>query len=107
MTGVVSRVIPFPAALPALSAADPDAARRFVEFFTANIRNPHTREVYTRTAAEFAVWCDANDIHELRDIEPIHVAAYIEGLQTRLAAPSVKQHFAAIRMLFDMSCTAP
>jgi hypothetical protein len=31
----------------------------------------------------------------------VHVAAYIEVLQRRLAAPSVKQHLAAIRMLFD------
>jgi len=31
----------------------------------------------------------------------VHVAAYIEALQKRLAAPSVKQHLAAIRMLFD------
>lgn len=37
----------------------------------------------------------------LRDIEPVHVAAYMERLQKRLAAPSVKQHLAAIRMLFD------
>jgi site-specific recombinase XerD len=29
------------------------------------------------------------------------VAGYIEILQARLAAPSVKQHLAAIRMLFD------
>ncbi|WP_200336223.1 tyrosine-type recombinase/integrase [Thiocystis violacea] len=29
------------------------------------------------------------------------MAAYIETLQSRLAAPSVKQHLAAIRMLFD------
>jgi integrase/recombinase XerD len=31
----------------------------------------------------------------------VHVAAYVETLQARLAAPSVKQHLAAIRMLFD------
>jgi site-specific recombinase XerC len=31
----------------------------------------------------------------------VHVAAYIEILWQRLAAPSVKQHLAAIRMLFD------
>lgn len=42
-----------------------------------------------------------NEIHELRDMEPVHVAAYLETLQKRLAAPSVKQHLAAIRMLFD------
>jgi site-specific recombinase XerD len=87
--------------LPALFAPDKDAARRFVEFFTANIRNPNTRKAYARAASEFAAWCDRNQLTELRDIEPVHVAAYIEGLQLRLAAPSVKQHLAGIRMLFD------
>ena len=40
-------------------------------------------------------------MRELRDIEPVHVAAYVEGLKTHLATPSVKLHLAAIRMLFD------
>lgn len=88
--------------LPALFAPTPDAAKRYVEFFTANIRNPHTRRAYARAAAEFAVWCSGPaGITELRDIEPVHVAAYIETLQDRLAPPSVKQQLAAIRMLFD------
>ena len=34
-------------------------------------------------------------------IQALHVAAYIEELQSSLAPPSVKQHLAAIRMLFD------
>ena len=34
-------------------------------------------------------------------MQPIHVAAYIEQLQQRIAAPSVKVKLAAIRMLFD------
>jgi hypothetical protein len=34
--------------LPKLFAPDPDAARRFIEFFTANIRNPNTRRAYAR-----------------------------------------------------------
>jgi site-specific recombinase XerD len=50
---------------------------------------------------EFAGWCGANDLEDLIDIEPIHVSAYIELLGRRLAKPSVKQHLAAIRMLFD------
>lgn len=87
--------------LPALFAPDRDAAKRFIEFFTANIRNPNTRRAYARAAVQFAVWCEQNDLRELADIEPMHVAAYIEALQLRLAAPSVKQHLAAIRMLFD------
>ncbi|SEP43848.1 tyrosine-type recombinase/integrase [Nitrosovibrio sp. Nv6] len=88
-------------ALPALFAPTPDAGKRFIEFFTANIRNPNTRKAYARAAGEFAAWCETNGLTELRDIEPVHVAAYIESLQLRLAAPSVKQHLAAIRMLFD------
>jgi site-specific recombinase XerC len=38
---------------------------------------------------------------ELVAIEPLHVAAYIEQLQGAMAKPTVKQHLAAIRMLFD------
>jgi site-specific recombinase XerD len=87
--------------LPALFAPTPDAARRYVEFFTANIRNPNTRRAYARAAADFAAWCETNGLTELRDIEPVHVAAYVEGLQLKLSAPSVKLHLAGIRMLFD------
>ena len=87
--------------LPALFAPDKDAAKRFIEFFTANIRNPNTRRAYARAAVQFAIWCEQSDLRELADIEPMHVAGYIETLQLRLAAPSVKQHLAAIRMLFD------
>jgi site-specific recombinase XerD len=90
-----------PVSLPRLFAPDQDAARRFVEFFTANIRNANTRKAYTRAAVEFAAWCEAQKLTELRDIEPVHIAAYIEGMGKRLAAPSVKVHLAAIRMLFD------
>jgi hypothetical protein len=35
-----------------------DASWRYVEFFTANIRNPHTRRAYARACARFFVWCD-------------------------------------------------
>jgi len=87
--------------LPALFAPNESTARRFVEFFTANIRNPNTRRAYARAAMGFATWCERQELRELRDIEPVHVAGYIEGLQDRLAAPSVKLHLAAIRMLFD------
>jgi integrase/recombinase XerD len=38
---------------------------------------------------------------ELADIEPIHVAAYVEALLGTASKPTAKQHLAAIRMLFD------
>ncbi len=74
------------------------ARRRFVEFFVANIRNPNTRIAYARAVARFFNWCEEHHI-ALNKVEPILVAAYIE--QHPGSAPTVKQHLAAIRMLFD------
>ena len=87
--------------LPVLFSPTPAAARRTLEFFTANIRNPNTRKAYARAVAEFAAWCEQTGLQELGAIEPVHVAAYVEQLQERLAAPSVKLNLAALRMLFD------
>jgi site-specific recombinase XerD len=89
------------AQVPALYAPSPKAAKRFLEYFAANIRNRNTRIAYFHAVTQFAAWCDANGVPELVDLEPVHVAAYVEQLQTRLAKPSVKQHLAAIRQLLD------
>ena len=85
----------------AIASAGDKAVRRFLEFFAATIRNRNTREAYYRAAGSLFAWLDLNGIPELADIEPIHVAAYVEWLQTTAAKPTVKQHLAAIRMLFD------
>ena len=34
------------------------AAWRYVEFFTANIRNPNTRGAYARACSHFFAWCE-------------------------------------------------
>ena len=78
--------------------AGPDATRRFLEFFTAQIRNPNTRTAYARAVRDFFAWCQARDLG-LIQIQPVAVAAYVE--QHPGSAPTVKQHLAAIRMLFD------
>jgi site-specific recombinase XerD len=87
--------------LPALFSPDPATAQRVFEFFTAHIRNPHTRRAYAKAAGAFAAWCEAHGLDQLRDVQPFHVAAYVEELQGRLSAPTVKLQLAAIRMLFD------
>jgi integrase/recombinase XerD len=88
--------------VPALIAGAGDrAALRFVEFFTVNIRNRNTRAAYGRAAADFLRWCEGQGIDALGRVHPVHVAAYIELLQGRRSAPTVKQHLACIRMLFD------
>ena len=76
---------------PALFAPDTRAVRRVLEFFTAHIRNPHTRKAYARAAAGLAAWCDAQGIGHLRDVKPVHVAAYVEDLQLRIAAPDQRR----------------
>ena len=83
----------------ALFLPDAKAAERFMGFFAVHIRNPNTRRAYYRIAEDFSQWCAERGIHRLADVRPLHVAAYIEGLP--LATPSVKQHLAALRMLFD------
>jgi site-specific recombinase XerD len=89
-------------AVPAvIASAGNHAARRFLEFFAATIRNKNTRMAYYRAACHFFAWVEQHEIGELADIEPIHVAAYIEVLQTTAAKPTVKLHLAAIRILFD------
>src|SRR5436309_15447596 len=90
--------------LPALFLRSNDRGKRFWEFFTANIRNKNTRRAYFVAVTQFSKWCDQKKLR-LEDIQPIHVAGYIEQLGAVLAKPSVKQHLAAIRMLFDWLVT--
>lgn len=76
------------------------ASERFFTFFTDNIRNPNTRAAYYRNARRFFDWCGERGL-ELKEIKSYHVSAYIEELAQTMAAPSVKQHLATIRMLYD------
>jgi site-specific recombinase XerD len=85
----------------AIASAGDHAARRFLEFFAATIRNKNTRLAYYRAAGNFFAWLEQHGIVELVDIEPIHVAAYVETLQATHSKPTAKQHLAAVRMLFD------
>ena len=80
--------------------AGPQAAERTVEFFTAQIRNPHTRAAYAAAVTRFFTWCDARGL-ALTQLSPIAVATYIEEMQRGYRAPTIKQHLAAIRRLFD------
>jgi hypothetical protein len=46
--------------LPVLVAATGDRAGvRFLEFYAANIRNPHTRRAYARAVGDFLAWCES------------------------------------------------
>ncbi len=90
---------------PIVAEASPHAHMRFLEFFAANIRNPHTRSAYAKAALDYLSWCHGHGVRNLADIPPIHVVAWIDTLGQSLAAPSVKQRLAAIRHLFDWLVT--
>ncbi len=92
--------------VPAIVADAGDAAaKRFLEFFAATIRNKNTRTAYLHAVSQFFAWCEHHQLGQLADIEPLHVAAYIEALGKDFERPTVKQHLAAIRMLFDWLVT--
>ena len=75
------------AKLPALFLPDEKTAERFFGFFTANIRNPHTRRAYYKAACRFNDWCAGRGVTGLPAVKPLHVAGHIEGLQCELAKP--------------------
>jgi integrase/recombinase XerD len=86
---------------PALFLKEARATERFFEFFTANIQNEHTRRAYYNAACKFSEFCAERGVTDLEYVKPVHVAGYIESLRKGFAKPTIKQHLAAIRMLFD------
>ena len=98
----ITPAFPAGAVVPAIIAAcGEQAAWRYLEFFAVSIRNPNTRAAYSRAALAFFAWCDAVGL-VLPGIQAVHVAAWIERLgREGRSAPTVKQHLAAVRMLFD------
>jgi Phage integrase, N-terminal SAM-like domain len=102
----LSRAIAASIMVPAIVADPGDAAaERFLEFFAVTIRNKNTRTAYLHAASRFFAWCEHHRLGALDEIEPLHVAAYIEALGKDFEKPTVKQHLAAIRMLFDWLVT--
>ena len=81
------------------------ASRRFIEFFTASIRNRNTRVAHARAVKRFFAWCD-ECWPELNEVEATTVAAYIEQLGTqdtvRPISPSrrIQQGYRAARRGF-------
>ena len=98
---------------------------RLAEFFAAHIRNANTRAAYLQGVSQFLEWAEGKRF-PLKEINPVRIGAYVENLairlpeaiqherkspkgksysvritRTRLGKPSVKQHLAAVRMLFD------
>jgi hypothetical protein len=82
----MNQLVPFRPTLPELVAvAGERSSMRFLEFFAANIRNPHTRQAYARAAGEFLAWCSSAGVLSIGAVQPVHVAIWTEA-GTRLRA---------------------
>jgi integrase/recombinase XerD len=95
---VVQAIVPDPP--PSIIAGSGEqAVSRFQEFFAATLGNINTRMAYHRAIRRFLAWCEGRGLRRLDQIEPGLVATYVA--QHSGSRPTVKQHLAAIRLLFD------
>jgi integrase/recombinase XerC len=53
-----------------IATAGERAQLRFLEFFAANIRNPHTRRAYAQATREFLSWCEAAGVSSIAGVQP-------------------------------------
>ena len=102
LSGVSGRAMVVP---PLVQGASEQAQLRFLEFFAAAIRNPNTRRAYSQAVAAFLAWCEQAGVRALTEVQPLHVATWIEIQAQELSAPTVKQRLAALRHLFDWMVT--
>jgi site-specific recombinase XerD len=84
-----------------IAAAGERASLRFIDFFTAHIRNPNTRAAYGVAVRQFFAWLERGGLTQISAIRTHHVSTYVEMLTRDYSVPTVKQHLAAIRRLFD------
>ena len=58
------------------------AARRFLEFFTAQIENDNTRRAYLQATSDLADWCSEHGL-TLDALNPVILAGYFKQLGKR------------------------
>jgi len=90
-----------PSPPPSLFTAQPKARARMRDFFSSHIRNKNTRRAYMEAVRQFSAFCSVHGIENLAQVEPVHVAAFVEDQLREHSKPTVKQRLAALPMLFD------
>ena len=74
--------------LPELVAvAGERASMRFLEFFAANIRIPHTRRAYGRAAEDFLTWCAAAGVPSIAAVQPVRERLTLRATNNRTFSP--------------------
>lgn len=91
--------LPTPPAPQIIIDAGTAAGFAWDEFFSATLRNPHTRTAYRRAVVRFLAWIAPFEL-PLARITPAHVGRFIDEYPG--AAPSRKLALAALRAFFDL-----
>lgn len=96
-------VVPTFAESPAIATDHTMAQRAMAVFFAAEISNRSTRRAYQDAARDFFSFASSRpDIAALSDVGPLHVAAWLELMKAKgLAAATIKQRLAGLKMLFQ------
>ncbi len=90
------------AAVPSqIAGHGPGAQETWLEFFAAQIRIPNTRAAYARAAYRLFDWLAEHGVSDVREIRPVHIAAWLESRMREASRPTIKQELAGIRRLFD------
>jgi site-specific recombinase XerD len=75
---------------------------RIEHFLRAAIDNDNTRRAYGRALGSLFAFLEDGGKERLQDIGPLDVRDYLEAAKANgLSTATLKQHMAAIRMLFD------
>src|SRR5260370_17040410 len=104
---MMSTLIRPSASLPSVFTARPEAQTRTRDFFSSHIHNPNTRRAYREAVRQFSGFCAEHGIVDLAQVEPVHVAAFVETQLKQHSKPTVKQRLAALRMLFHCQVLPP
>src|SRR5262245_4590021 len=98
-----TELVPTQRGLPAIIDGSGRKARDRIEhFLRAAIDNDNTRKAYGRALGSFFAFLEDGGRERVQDIGPLDVRDYLEVAKAnRLSTATLKQHMAAIRMLFD------
>jgi site-specific recombinase XerD len=96
-------LVPADGQLPAIIQGSGRKARDRIEhFLRAAIDNDKTRRAYGRALGSFFAFLEDGGKERVQDIGPLDVRDYLEAAKANgLSTATLKQHMAAIRMLFD------
>jgi hypothetical protein len=95
------------ASLPSVFTARPEARTRMRDFFSSHIRNKNTRRAYLEAVRQFSAFCAEHGIVDLAQVEPVHVAAFVEDQLREHSKPTVKEKHRSSMWTRRVPCSTP